>query len=208
MDNNKTSINLIRQRASKKVDKFFTEEFGIDINTEAEYKNFRKTEEMRALASVEVVKPKFPIILFSIALVLDLVDVAQLTGIGWFIMVIVNAIFFVILLIWIRKRLSIMFRAGSKRLYKGPMKKILIRNLNRMTKKIIGRYVSRRLAAILIVNFIPFIGILSSWAFFVVLAHNKQKKIARGYMFMVEKIESATRTLNRERLKIQKRKAA
>ena len=47
---------------------------------------------------------------------------------------------------------------------------------------------SRRLAAILIVNIIPVIGILASNAFFVVLAHNKQKKIAQKYIALIEKL--------------------
>lgn len=188
-----------RSRLKRKGEQIFKESFGAELNFDEVEEEFANIDAMEEIASTEVKKPSFPIITFYIALVLDVLDFADFTGVGWAIMCIVEIIFSIVLFFLMFRRLNSMFTMSSKFLFRGKGltglrsrrrggRSRAQQGLNKIVKKYIGRYMSRRLAAILIVNIIPVIGILASNAFFVVLAHNKQKKIAQKYMILIEKI--------------------
>jgi hypothetical protein len=186
-------------RMKRKGEQVFEEAFGTEIDFDEVEEEFSNIDAMEEIASTKVNEPNFPIITFLIALFLDLLDLVQLTGVLWFVMAIVNIIFTIILFILMYGKLNSMFTRSSKFLFRGRGltglrsrkrggKSRAQVGLNKIVKKYIGRYMSRRLAAILIVNLIPILGILASNAFFVFLAHNKQKKMAQKYIVLVEKV--------------------
>lgn len=189
-----------RSRLKRKGEQIFKENFGAELNFDEVEEEFADIDAMEEIASTEVKKPSFPIITFYIALVLDVLDFADFTGVGWAIMSIIEIIFSIILFFLMYGKMSTMFKFGTKKVFgRGGRKKLGKRRtgtrnsfaqkgLNKAVKKYVGKYLSRRLAAILIVNIIPVVGILASNAFFVVLAHNKQKKIAQKYIALVEKL--------------------
>ena len=174
----------------------FKESFGSEINFDEIEEEFAHIDAMEEIVNTEVKEPSFPIFTFYIALCLDLLDLVQLTGVGWFVMVVVNIIFSIILFILMFRKTDSMFKIKSQFLFRGRRMKgsrrrgrsVAQKGFTLFAKKFIKRYVSRRLAAVLIVNVIPFAGIFASNAFFVFLAHNKQKKIAQKYIALIQKV--------------------
>jgi len=180
----------------RKAEEVFKESFGAEIDLDEVEEEFKDIDALEEVAATEVKTPHFPIITFYIALILDLLDFVQLTGIGWFVMVLVNITFSIILFILMFGKLNTMFTTGSKAFFRGKRrsgskrhnKSRAQRGLNKFAIKYLKKYISRRLLGILVLNIIPFVGIFASNAFFVFLAHNKQKKIAQKYIAVVEKV--------------------
>jgi predicted acyltransferase len=164
----------------------FENTLGIEL-TEEEEKELKKIDELETIASTEVTEPDFPMIMFMIALVIDILGILDFSGFGWFVMCIVEIVFTIILFFHMFGRMSMMFKASSKVVTGKTAQRVY----GRLAKRYLRKYLSRRAIAILIVKVIPFIGILASNAFFVFLAHNKQKKIAQGYMKLVIMVSNA-----------------
>lgn len=201
--------NAFNSRLRRQGAKVFNESFGTEIDFEEVQEEFKNIEALEEIASTQVNKPSFPIITFMIAVVLDLLDFADFTGVGYFVMVVIKTIFSIILLYLMMGKLNTLFTAGSKAAFRrrgrsglsksgkkrrGTKNSNAQKGLNKIVKKTVGKYLSKRMAAIIIVNFIPFIGILASNAFFVYLAHNKQTKIAQKYISLVTAV---TKVLDR-----------
>lgn len=189
-----------RSRLKRKGEQIFKENFGAELNFDEVEEEFADIDAMEEIASTEVKKPSFPIITFYIALVLDILDFADFTGVGWVIMCIVEIVFSVVLFFLMYGKIKTMFKVksnivfgrGRKRLGKRRTGQSLAqKGLTKVVEKFLAKYMSKRLVTILVINIIPLVGILASNAFFVVLAHNKQKKIAQKYMVVVEKIADA-----------------
>ena len=154
-------------------------------------------------------KKYFPFITFFVALVLDVLDFADFTGVGWIIMSGVEIIFSIILFFLMFGKVDTMFKMSSKALFRGRSRKRLGKRrkntggigggVQKMAKKYLQKYMSRRLVATLLINIIPIIGILASNAFFVVLVHNKQKKIAQKYMHLVNKVSDILKDFDKNR---------
>lgn len=184
----------------------FVEEFGPEVSIDEIREEYQGIEELEDLISTEVKKPSFPFVMFYIALVLDVLDIADFTGIGWVIMVCVELIFTIILYFWMRKKLSKMFKFGSRMAFRGKRlnrgsrktrrrgKSRAQKFLRKFANKYLMKYATRRLILIFILNIIPVIGIFSSQAFFVFLAHNRQNKLARKY---INTIEASTKVYER-----------
>jgi hypothetical protein len=195
---------LIWQKARRSFENTFEETFGEEIDVQAIADEVNAVEDLEDIANTEANEPDFPMFTFIVALTVDVLGFADFTGVGWFIMCIVEIIFTIVLFFLMFGKLNTLFTAGSKSAFKyrkrGGRRSFGTQSaMNKMVKKFLGKYISRRLAAILIVKIIPFIGILGSSAFFVVLAHNKQKKIVRQYMLVIERVGGILKDYYRRR---------
>jgi hypothetical protein len=185
----------------------FKESFGAEINFDEVEEEFAHIDAMEEIVATKVKEPSFPFFTFYIALCLDVLDIVQFTGVGWFVVVIVNIVFSIILFILMFRKTDTMFKAVSKGLFRGKRKNgsrrrgksIAQRGLNKFAVKYLKKYISRRLLGILVLNVIPGIGIFASNAFFVVLAHNKQKKIAQKYVALIKMISGILKKAERRR---------
>lgn len=197
--------NAFRAQIKRKGEQAFKESFGAEINFDEVEEEFANIDAMEEIASTEVKEPHFPFVTFYIALVLDILDIADFTGFGWVIMCIVEIAFTIILFILMFRKLDIMFTVKSKFLFKGRrvggkrLKSRAAKGLNKFAVKYLKKYMARRLIATLIVNIIPVIGILASNAFFVFLAHNKQKKVAQKYVALIKKVGGILKDFERKR---------
>lgn len=169
-----------RNRAVREIHREIRTNFeNIDQDSAEVIEELNTVETLKEFASLEVDKPSFPVRIFSIALFFDLLDISQLTGVGWFIMVVINFLFGVYLFFWMTGKLSTMFKASSKGLFTTRLGKAILAKSAR-------KYLTKRLAYIFVFNILPFIGILASNAFFVFLAHNHMNKIAKMYIELIE----------------------
>lgn len=177
-------------------EKIFKKTFGEEIKYEEVKEEFKRIDSLEEIVSTQVKEPHFPYITLYIAIIVDILDVVQFTGFGYFIMLIVNFIFSAILFFLMFGKLNVMFTSVSKAAFRGKRKdgsrkrknSFAQGKLNNVAKKYLKKYMSRRMVAIIIVNFIPLVNILASNAFFVILAHNKQKKIAQKYIALIEMV--------------------
>lgn len=183
-----------------------------DFDVDEFTKEVQERADLEALASTQIKENPFPYVMFYIALVLDVLDIADFTGIGWVVMVIVEIVFSIIMYFWMKGKISKMFRqasrgnrfTGGEGIFRGKRvagsrkreQSIAQRQLKKFSEKYLEKYASRRLLATVATNIIPIIGILSSMAFFVFLAWKRQNKLVRIYMATVEK---AGEILNRVR---------
>jgi hypothetical protein len=196
--------------AKSSMDKAFKDEFGDEFTVEKITHEMDGIDDLEDLASTEVEVPGFPFLIFSFAFVLDIFDIADFSGIGWAIMVIIEIIFTVIVFLWMRHKLSIMFKFGARKIFrgnrlaKGSRKRgssFAQKFLTNFAEKYFVKFMSRRLVAFLIVNIIPLIGILSSMAFFVFLAHSRQKKMAEKFTITIEAAGRILKRIDRQRAK-------
>lgn len=144
--------------------------------------------ELKELTSMEIEKPSFPVILFSVALIFDLIDIGQFTGVWWFVMVVINFCFGVYLFFWMIGKLSSLFKGGSKFLFATRGGKYVLIKTAR-------KFLTRRLAYIFIFNLIPLLGVFASNAWFVFLAHNHMNKLAQMYIDLIEDIAKKIKRL-------------
>jgi hypothetical protein len=188
--------NAFNARLKRKGEEIFKESFGKEIDFQEVKEEFNNIEALEDIAATEVKKPHFPFITFYIALVLDILDIADFTGIGWVIMSCIEIVFTIFLFILMFGKTDTMFKMKSRAAFRGRRakgtrkrgKSLAQKGLNKFATKYLKKYMTRRLLATLIVNVIPVIGILASNAFFVVLAHNKQSKIAQKYIALVKAV--------------------
>lgn len=179
----------------------FNDSFGTDIDFEEVREEFETIESLQEIASMEVKKPHFPFFTFYIAFCLDLLDLVELVPaagqVASVVLFFIEVIFSAILLILMFRKTDTLFKVSSKALFKGSRlnkgsrkrgKSLAQKGLNSFAKKYLRKYMTRRMVAILIVNVIPWVGILASNAFFVVLAHNKQSKIAKKYIAIISAV--------------------
>jgi hypothetical protein len=199
--------NAFNSRLRRQGEQVFNESFGTEIDFEEVREEFKNIEALEEIASMEVKKPRFPIFTFYIALVLDILDFADFTGVGWFVMVAIEIVFSAILLILMFRKTDTMFKMGSRALFRGSRisgsrkrgKSLAQKGLNNFARKYLRKYMTRRMVAILIVNVIPVVGILASNAFFVFLAHNKQTKIAKNYIALITAVGKVLDRYERQR---------
>jgi hypothetical protein len=126
-------------------------------------------------------KMDFPIIMFPLAVAVDLIDLAEFTGIAYLITIIVKLIFTAILIAWLMGKVNGLFRGGSRAAFQGS-KSIVQKQARALSKKYLLKFLSRRAVAIIIVNFVPGLSILASWGFFVFLAYKQHNKLVQAYM--------------------------
>lgn len=189
---------LLYSRAKRKTEEVFKETFGAEIDMNEVENEFENIDSLEEIASTQVNMPSFPWGTFIVALTVDICGLSDFTGVGWFVMVVVEIVFSIILFILMFRKLNSTFTVGSKVLFRGK-KGLARKGLKRIAIRYLRKYMTRRIIAILIVKVIPFLGILASDAFFVVLAHNKHKKIAKKYIYLVEKVSSILKRHNRSR---------
>jgi hypothetical protein len=168
--------------------------FGDEIDVEQAFDEINQVDHLKEIAEMEVNEPSFPVRMFQVALFLDLVDIADFTGVGWVVMLFVKIIFTVILWFWLLGKISGLFKFGSKQGVK-----IIIR---RMTKKAVTSFASKRLFAVFLINLIPIVGILASNAWFVFIAHNRMKKWAQTYIRLVESVGSQLQKIEKEKRRV------
>lgn len=157
-----------KDRIIKGVEQAFNEQMGLEIDTEEIVREFEEVNRLRDIASQDVKKPSFPFVMIYFSLVLDILDLADFTGVGWFIVSIIEIVFTVILFFYFRKKISFTFKVGSKFIFKKMIPRLLIGTA--------------------IANIIPFVGIFATFTFFVIVAHNRHSKLAKNYMLFVEQV--------------------
>lgn len=184
-------MELLTQRAKKELvntlQKNFQEEFPDATFLNDYIKNVRSKEDVEVLTSAAPEKWDFPFIVFSMAVFVDLIDFAELSGFAWFITVVIKVIFIAILWFWLLGKLNGLFRAGSKAAFKGSSS-FAQQQLKTASKTYLRKYLSRRAVAIIIVNFIPVVSILASWAFFIFLAQKRHNKFVDAYIKSISAI--------------------
>ncbi len=169
----------------------FEDHFGAEIDLGEVQEILSSKEEMEDIANSKVIEPNFPVGTFLMGLSVDLIGLAQFTGFLWFATTSVSLTFKVVLLFLMFRKLKSSFTFGSKALFKsnsGPGK---------LLRKIFMKWFPKRLAFLAFLDSIPFLGILASDAFFVVLAHNKHKKIVLQYMAFVEAVGKTLKAFER-----------
>ncbi len=190
---NTTPNNRFERRVVRDIHGEFRKSFeNIGHDPEEIIEELDSIEDLKEIASIEIEKLSFPMLLFLIALFFDLFDLIEFSGIGYFVTLIVKIIFTIYLFFWMSGKLGTIFRSASKLLFKSRIgKAILIKSAR--------KFLTRRLALIFVFNIIPILGILASNAFFVFLAHNHMNKIAQTYINFIEetagKIKAYQRTL-------------
>lgn len=193
---------LVWRRVRKGLEEDVQETLGDEVNAKEIIEEISNIEALEDSISMEAEEPSFPFFTFYIALTLDLLGLVDFTGVGWFIMSIIEIIFSVLLFFLMFRKTNTLFKYGSRRLFRGRTRKRLGKKrrtksgspVQKILVKTINRYVASRVFSILLIKIVPIIGILGSDAFFVYLSHNKQKKMVRKYMDYVEKV---TKILNR-----------
>mgnify|MGYP003385912346 CR=1 FL=1 len=118
------------------------------------------------LSTKKVELPPFPLFMFIIAILKDLIDIADLTLVGIIITTIVSVIFSVILFFWL-------FGKVSGKWWK---------------KKVVGWLWKRYIAAI-IIEFIPFLKLAPTMTIFIIMAHRRETKVVKAINFALEELK-------------------
>jgi hypothetical protein len=132
-----TSRRVSRIALKRVVESSFKKNFGSEIDLDKIEEDFSKIQEVEDIANSRVEEPTFPIVTFNIALVIDVLNLFDVTGFGWFVLVCVKIVFVVVLYFLMWGKVSRLFKYGSKKLYRG--KKSFV-------QRYLRKYMGRRLA--------------------------------------------------------------
>lgn len=128
------------------------------------------TDEIKGILKDPPGEPVFPMLMFVGAAMKDVVDSADISGIGIVVTTVFSIIFNTFLFIWVRSR------GGSGGVSKAMIRKIL-----------------QRLAATIVVEFIPLLKIIPATTLFVLWVHSQDKALftfIRGVMGRMKKYKS------------------
>jgi hypothetical protein len=118
------------------------------------------------LSTKKVELPPFPLFMFIIAVLKDLIDIADITLVGVIITTIASVIFSVILFFWLFGKVS-----------------------GKWWKKRVFKWLWKRYVAAIIIEFIPFLKIAPTMAIFVIMAHRRETKVVRAINFALEELK-------------------
>lgn len=186
-----------KNRVKRKGEAIFKETFGAEINFDEVEESFNSLDQLHDIANTKIKEPPFPVVTFIVALYVDLLILAidllgDETVIIWFILAFVKFIFAGILMYLMWGQISTLAKAGSRALTGRVGGKNIVQNkLKNVVKKKAEQYIAKRALFTFLLKLIPFASIFGSEAFFVVLAHNKNKKTVKKYLAFSEAIGKA-----------------
>lgn len=125
-------------------------------------------EEKKELLINPPKRPGFPFLIVGVAALKDLLDTLDVTGIGVFFTTVLSLILALIMGLWSFGKMS-----------GGWWKKRLI------------RWLLIRYLLVVIIEFIPGIKIIPTNTIFIIMAHNKEKKIVQLFNLALEKLKKA-----------------
>lgn len=159
---NQTRPNSYRQKSSHLVQQ------GISRAKEILQKEgyFQDGDVENLLSTKKVELPPFPLFMFIIAILKDLIDIADITLVGIIVTTIVSAIFSVILFFWL-------FGKVSGKWWK---------------KKVVG-WLWKRYVAAIIIEFIPFLKLAPTMTIFIIMAHRRETKVVKAINFALEELK-------------------
>ncbi len=179
---------VARQQLVTTLEKNFQKELQDSEFLDDVIKNLQTKEDVADFIDSAPEKMDFPFVIFTIALVVDILDISEFSGFAYFVTAIIKVLFTAIIWIWLLGKLNGLFRVGSRVAFKGSQSAVQ-QKAKTASKQFLRKYLSRRAVAIIIVNFIPVISILASWAFFIFLAYNRHNKLANAYIQAVSSIK-------------------
>ena len=110
----------------------------------------------------------FPVVIFLLAIVKDLFDILELTVVGIIITKILSVLFGIVLFFWCLGKLS-----------GGWWKKKLI------------RYIWKRYIIAMAIEAIPFIAIIPANMIFILMVHNREKKVVKIFNSLLEQLRES-----------------
>lgn len=120
------------------------------------------------LATPPEKEPPFPTVIFIFAILKDLIDTAELTIIGIIVTKILTVIFGVILFFWVLGKAS-----GG------------------WWKKKVIKWLWKRYIAVLIIELIPFAGLIPANTIFILMAHKRETKVVKAINLALEELKKA-----------------
>lgn len=118
------------------------------------------------LSTKKVELPPFPMFIFVIAILKDLIDIADITLVGVVITTLLSILFSIILFFWLIGKVS-----------------------GKWWKKKVLNWLWKRYIAAIIIEFIPFLKIAPVMTIFVIMAHRRETKVVRAINFALEELK-------------------